>query len=103
MNKENKIVFTTNYFEDITAKEVELANEKGISKEVIKGRCYQGFNKYRALNKPVKGTIITSEIAKILKENNIKQHTFRERIRRGWDLETALHKKVNRKYNKGVD
>lgn len=94
----------------ITDEEYELAASNGISRRVLSYRIRDfGWSKQKALTTPVQKRSKYPQWAMDLAvANNIQITTFQNRVRRGWDLESAAtlsvedaRKKVhesNRKY-----
>ncbi|MEY9975274.1 hypothetical protein [Lysinibacillus sp. RC79] len=75
----------------ITDDDYAIAKRNGISRECVNDRIRgRGWSKERALNTPVqKKNRFSREILEKAKSNDIQLQTFRERVRRGWDIESA--------------
>lgn len=80
----------------ITPSQYDKALSNGISNKTLNNRCREyGWDIERAINEPLHGqklkNILTTEILKTLKENEITINAFTKRILNlGWDIERSM-------------
>ncbi len=95
--KAAKIENNVREYQELTPRQKQMLEDKGIDMEVYYQRRYHGWSFKEIVSRPVrKIKYLTEEERDQLKKNGISETTFFTRISRGWDRERALTEKTNR-------